>query len=311
MSARLPAGAAGPSEPPSSPPSPPHPSPTPTPAPTPTSSSPAAVAGPAASGAPSAAARTEIRLLSYNIRSMRDDRGALARVIRACAPDVVCLQEAPRFMGWRRLAGRLGRATGLVHVTGGAPTCGTMIMSALWPKVEHTEDVPLPYGPGHHRRVLATARLRFGDSATGPVLTVASCHLANNYPNERHAQAGVLLDRITGPGGLAAGGPAVVAGDINDQPSGRAFRRLGGALRDAWAAAPEGGEYTWSATRPQRRIDAVLCTPDIEIVGCGVPWGAPGIDRDDLRAATDHLPLLAVLRLPPRAAGPGGPSPSA
>jgi endonuclease/exonuclease/phosphatase family metal-dependent hydrolase len=35
-----------------------------------------------------------VRVLSYNVRSMRDDRAALARVIRACAPDIVCVQEA-------------------------------------------------------------------------------------------------------------------------------------------------------------------------------------------------------------------------
>ena len=32
-----------------------------------------------------------IRVLSYNIRSMRDDTEALARVIRACAPDLSCI----------------------------------------------------------------------------------------------------------------------------------------------------------------------------------------------------------------------------
>lgn len=36
-----------------------------------------------------------IRVLSYNIRSMRDDTDALARVITACAPDLVLIQEAP------------------------------------------------------------------------------------------------------------------------------------------------------------------------------------------------------------------------
>ena len=55
-----------------------------------------------------------IRVLSYNIRSMRDDRAALARVIRACAPDLVLVQEAPRFFRWRKRAARLARRTGLV-----------------------------------------------------------------------------------------------------------------------------------------------------------------------------------------------------
>ncbi|MFD0506618.1 endonuclease/exonuclease/phosphatase family protein [Streptomyces chiangmaiensis] len=36
-----------------------------------------------------------IRVLGYNIRSMRGDTDALARVIRACEPDVVLVQEAP------------------------------------------------------------------------------------------------------------------------------------------------------------------------------------------------------------------------
>ncbi|MGW5694584.1 endonuclease/exonuclease/phosphatase family protein, partial [Streptomyces asiaticus] len=53
-----------------------------------------------------------VRVLSYNIRSMRDDREALARVIRACAPDVVCVQEAPRFFRWRKAAAWLARETG-------------------------------------------------------------------------------------------------------------------------------------------------------------------------------------------------------
>ncbi|MCZ9345533.1 endonuclease, partial [Streptomyces sp. TRM76130] len=32
-----------------------------------------------------------IRVLSYNVRSLRDDSAALARVITACAPDLVLL----------------------------------------------------------------------------------------------------------------------------------------------------------------------------------------------------------------------------
>ncbi len=43
-----------------------------------------------------------VRVLSYNIRSMRDDTDALAGVITACAPDLVLVQEAPRFFRWRK-----------------------------------------------------------------------------------------------------------------------------------------------------------------------------------------------------------------
>ena len=48
-----------------------------------------------------------VRVLSYNVRSLRDDPAAVARVVRACAPDLVLVQEAPRFFRWRKPLGRL------------------------------------------------------------------------------------------------------------------------------------------------------------------------------------------------------------
>lgn len=249
------------------------------------------------------ASRTEgdgsalIRVLSYNVRSLRDDREALARVIRACAPDLVLIQEAPRFFRWRKAVARLARAAELVYVTGGATATGPLILSSLRARVERTEDILLPLTPGLHRRGFATAVLRFG----GARLVVASCHLSLAAA-EREAQAGMLLDvldRQTREAGVAY---AVVGGDLNDRPGGRAFRRLAGGLRDAWAEAPWGGEYTSTPVDPHQRIDAVLATEGVEILGCGVPLDLDGVSHADLRAATDHLPVLAALRIP---AGPG------
>lgn len=246
----------------------------------------------------------EVRLLSYNVRSLRDDTAAVARVIRACAPDVVCVQEAPRFFRWRAHAERLARATGLVHVTGGAPSCGTMILAGPWPAVEHAEDVTLPHTPGLHRRGLATAVLRFAgttpDGARGGVrLGVISCHLSLEAA-ERHDQARLVLRRCAALGTRAT----VVAGDINEQPGGPAFRLLASGLTDAWRAAGEGGEFTYPSHAPRRRIDAVLCAPAVTVLGCGVPSSLTGLRVDDLRRATDHLPVLARLRLPPPEAAP-------
>ncbi|AXK32612.1 endonuclease [Streptomyces armeniacus] len=234
-----------------------------------------------------------IRLLSYNIRSMRDDKGALARVIRACAPDVVCVQEAPRFFRWRKYASWLARQTELCYVTGGATASGPMILASLRAYVEHTEDVLLPRTPGLHRRGLATAVLRFGSSAR---LSVVSCHLSLQAA-ERHAQAGMLLDRLP----RAETPHSVVAGDLNDRPGGRAFRRLADSLQDCWAAKPWGGEHTSTPDDPHQRIDAVLASDGIEVLGCGVPAGLAGVTDRDLRAASDHLPVLAALRIPPAA----------
>ena len=248
---------------------------------------------PASTTGPDAAV---VRVLSYNIRSLRDDREALARVIRACAPDVVCVQEAPRFFRWRRAAARLARETGLVYVTGGATATGPMILTSPRARIERSEDVLLPHVPGLHRRGFATAVLRFGGGHRdddGIRLGVVSCHLSLAAA-ERYDQAGMLLDRIA-----ALDVPyAVAGGDINEQPEGRAFRRIAGTLRDGWATEPWGSEATFDPVDPRRRIDALFASDGVEIIGCGVPSGLPGVDGADLRAATDHLPVLAALRLP-------------
>lgn len=238
-----------------------------------------------------------VRVLSYNIRSMRDDREALVRVIRACDPDLVLAQEAPRFFRWRKAAAWLASRTDLVTLSGGATAAGPLLLCSLRATVERTEDVLLPRTPGLHRRGFATAVLRIGGSRIG----VLSCHLSLR-PEERHTQAGLLLDRLD-----AMEVPyAIAAGDLNDRPRGRAFRRLADALQDCWEVKPWGGEYTFPAGHPQQRIDAVFATAGVEVLGCGVPLDVPAAD---LTAASDHLPVLAALRVPAcrvEAARPGG-----
>lgn len=230
-----------------------------------------------------------VRVLGYNVRSMRDDVDALARVIRACRPDVVCVQEAPRFFRWRKAAARLARTSGLVYVSGGATASGPMILSSLRAHVERTEDVLLPRTPGLHQRGFATAVLRFGRVRLG----VLSCHLSIQ-DEERYEQGRLLLDRLS-----ALDVPyAVAAGDLNDRPDGRTFGLLAGTLQDGWATKPWGREHTTRLGDPPQRIDAVFATPGVEVLGCGVPMGLPGIAERDLRTATDHLPVLAALRVP-------------
>ncbi|MER8230550.1 endonuclease/exonuclease/phosphatase family protein [Streptomyces sp. NPDC094049] len=227
-----------------------------------------------------------LRVLSYNIRSMRDDEDALARVIRACAPDLVLVQEAPRFFRWRKHAARLAAKSELVVLSGGATAAGPLLLCSLRATVERTEDVLLPLTPGLHRRGLATAVVRFAGARVG----VVSCHLSLRK-DERYAQAGMVLDRVA-----ALGTPyALVGGDLNERPDGPAFRRLAAGLTDGWEARPWGGEFTSTPADPHQRIDAVLATPGVEFLGCGVP---PGLDPADLRAATDHLPVLAAVRVP-------------
>ncbi|MFF4184047.1 endonuclease/exonuclease/phosphatase family protein [Streptomyces sp. NPDC001691] len=227
-----------------------------------------------------------IRVLSYNIRSMRDDNAALARVIRACAPDLVLVQEAPRFFRWRKAAARLAAATDLVVLGGGATAAGPMLLCSLRAAVERTEDVLLPLTPGLHRRGFATAVVRIGGARIG----VLSAHLSLQEA-ERYEQAGALLDRLAGMGV----DHAVAGGDLNERPDGRSFGRLAAELQDCRQVAPWGGEFTSTPRDPHQRIDAIFATRGVQVLGCGVPLG---LDAADLVAATDHLPVLAALRVP-------------
>ncbi|MEV0639815.1 endonuclease/exonuclease/phosphatase family protein [Streptomyces sp. NPDC050619] len=230
-----------------------------------------------------------VRVLSYNIRSMRDDTNALAHVITACAPDLVLIQEAPRFFRWRKKLARLAEASGQVILTGGGTAAGPAILCSLRATVERTEDLLLPLTPGLHRRGFATAVVRFG----GARVAVLSCHLSLQE-DERYEQGGMLLDRLAGMGVEHA----IAGGDLNERPGGRTFARLAETLQDCRATAPWGGEHTWTPADPHQRIDAIFATKGVEVLGCGVPVGLPGVTETDLKAATDHLPVLAALKIP-------------
>jgi endonuclease/exonuclease/phosphatase family metal-dependent hydrolase len=126
---------------------------------------------------------------------------------------------------------------------------------------------------------------------------VLSCHLSLQT-DERQAQGRLLLERLA----ALDTRHSVAAGDFNERPGGRTFRRLAAELQDCWAVKPWGSEYTSTPQDPHQRIDAVLASESIEVLGCGVPAELEGVSAADLRVATDHLPVLAALRVPPEQA---------
>ncbi|MEE1785151.1 endonuclease/exonuclease/phosphatase family protein [Streptomyces sp. SP17BM10] len=233
-----------------------------------------------------------LRLLGYNVRSLRDDREALVRVIRACGPDVVCVQESPRYWRPGGQAAWLARRTGTTVLAGGGRRAAGPLLLGRPGAVEvlGVYDRFLPKTRGLHARGFATALLRLPGSAP---FSVTSCHLSLDA-DERYGQFELLLDQL----GIAELG--VIAGDFNEHPDGRGWRLLASRLQDGHVTAPWGGEFTSVPERPYQRIDAVFATPGITVLACGVPHGLPGVTEADLRAATDHLPVLAVLEVPER-----------
>jgi endonuclease/exonuclease/phosphatase family metal-dependent hydrolase len=225
-----------------------------------------------------------LRLLSYNVRSMRDDRAALGRVISAAEPDVACIQEAPRFLRWRSLCGQLARTSGLVVVSGGRPAAANLILSNLAVDVVTTVDVLLTRDGRLHQRGTAIAVLRYA----GSTFAVAGTHLdvapapRLRHVTELHAAIAAHVPRDV---------PSVIAGDINERPGSPAWQALSGLRQDAHAVAGTGDGFTSEATNPRQRIDGVFVDPRITVRSCTV------IDSDDTRIASDHLPILVELDL--------------
>ena len=220
-----------------------------------------------------------LRVLNYNIHSLRDDRAALTGLVRDVAPDVVIVQEAPRRFRWRQRCAALADDFGLVVAAGGLPSLGNLLLVSLRVRVLDTWCLRYPLTPGRHMRGAAFLR----GSVRGATFTVTGSHLATD-PAERPAQAARWKEAIT-----AADGPVIAGGDLNEGPGGGAWRTVADGLVDA---AGTSTALTFPATLPRRRLDAVFVTPDVTVEKYEV------IDTDRARKASDHLPVLTELALP-------------
>lgn len=226
-----------------------------------------------------------VRILSYNVRSLRDDAGAVARVIRSVQPHVVCIQEAPRLLRWRSKCAALARRAGLVVVTGGRTAAANLILSSLDVDVTATRDVLFTKDRRLHQRGAALAVLR----CDGGSFAVAGIHLdLVAEPRVRHV--GELGRALTGM--VPAGTPTVVAGDVNDVPGSAAWAQLTEDRLDVWATTGEGDGFTYSAQSPRRRIDGIFTGPGV------VPISARVIDSTDVRRGSDHRPVFVELEVP-------------
>jgi endonuclease/exonuclease/phosphatase family metal-dependent hydrolase len=220
-----------------------------------------------------------LRVLSYNVHGLRDDRAALTGLVRDLAPDVVVVQEAPRRVRWRTRCASLADDFGMVVAAGGLPSLGNLLLVSLRVKVHEQWSLRYPLTPGRHLRGAAFARC----SVRGARFTVSGSHLATDA-QERPDQAARWKEALS-----AVEGPLIAAGDINEGPGGGAWRTVADGLTDAGGAS---SPLTFPATLPRLRLDGLFVSPDIQVERYEV------VETDQARRASDHLPVLADLALP-------------
>jgi len=243
---------------------------------------------PAPDPAPEAGPGRPLRVLSYNIKELKVDEDAVVDVLRASGADVVAVQEATRHPTGRRRMRRLAARAGMRCLVPGGGPCGSfttaiLVSAETEARVVRAVGRPLPWRWWYRRaRLVWPTRRGYALVDLGDV-AVLSVHLGLDA-RERADHCARLLDVVDGLGADRC----VVAGDLNETPDGPSWQTLGTRLHDAGAATDE---VTFSVASPRRRIDAVL-------VGAAVAADAVRVVTSDAaRRGSDHLPLLAHLRV--------------
>jgi endonuclease/exonuclease/phosphatase family metal-dependent hydrolase len=251
------------------------------------------------------AAQTDLlRVMTYNVHSCvgmdgKLDAERIARVIARARPDVVALQEldvgrvrsfgvdqAHLIARYLEMAFHFHPAMHLEE-----ERYGDAILTHLPQRLVKAGMLPGLAGKPH---LEPRGALWVAVDLHGREVQIINTHLGL-YPLERVAQIEALL----GGDWLAhdqCHQPVILCGDFNALPSSPVCRRLGGRLRDAQTEAKHHRpQSTFSSRFPSVRIDHVFISPGLEVTGIEVP------NSQLARIASDHLPLVAEIRIP----GPG------
>ncbi|MEU4197472.1 endonuclease/exonuclease/phosphatase family protein [Kribbella sp. NPDC026611] len=233
--------------------------------------------------APGDPSTSVLRVLSYNVHRWGDDRAALARVVRACAPDVMLVQEAPTWFGTRRKRRAMAASFGMRYV---AASARNAILVADGIDLTGIRGWRI-WRPFIRRRLNFIATQLPGGAVGGHVrlgarsIAVVVCHLGLHPRGRQHEIAQVLT------GCRRFNTPYLLAGDLNEEPNGPVWKRLAEeGLTDLGADAGP----TFNSSTPYKRIDGALLAPELT----GRLRHLPAT-HEDLAAASDHLPLLIEL----------------
>lgn len=182
-----------------------------------------------------------LRVATFNIQSCRAGVDRVAGVLRATGADVLALTEVRR-VHVKPLARMLGMHASFGRTWRFRPFGNAILTGEKHRRIAH---VRFSRTPDRQPRGMVAVRLPSG-------MTVAATHLGLS-PDERIRHAKELLQTLR-----PIRDPVVLAGDLNDLPSGPAVRVLLHRFRDAFPTVGADPSFTHPAEAPLRRIDYVL-----------------------------------------------------
>lgn len=242
-----------------------------------------------------------VRILTYNVHGCRGadgriDVARIADVIASVKPDVVALQEldvgrarSQRIDQAHAIADRLGMAFHFhAALRVEEERYGDALLSVFPFRLLKAGPLPAPAGLSRlERRGALWIEVDLPD---GRRLQVLNTHLGL-VPQEQRVQ----VDALLGPqwlGHRACQDPVVLLGDFNATERYRAYRRLAARLFDVRRqVSVKGGGRTFPARLPILRIDHIFVSASLEATEV---WT---VNSAAARLASDHLPLVADLRL--------------
>lgn len=244
----------------------------------------------------------KLRVLTYNIHhgegvDGKFDLPRIAQVIKSASPHLVALQEVDRQTaraGGVDQPAELSRLTGMevvfgqnIEFQGGG--YGTAVLSGLPVKAHSSVKLPSFYN-GEQRGVQV---LELG-SPGEPGLVFLCTHF-DYRPDDRERTASAEL--VNGLAARYADRLMILAGDLNATPESRVIQELekrwvvaGGGVKTQAEASPP--LLTYPSGTPRKWIDFVLVRP-------AERWQVVEVRVLDEPVASDHRPLLAVLRRGP------------
>ena len=233
-----------------------------------------------------------VRVLTYNILHGATTKGdfdldLIAKVINDAQPDLVALQEvdfktnrAKKYDLVTELAFRTDMAPLFARaMTYDGGEYGEGILSKY--SFLSTHNHPLPYTEGKEPRAAAAVNVQL---PSGDTIRFIGTHLDHTKdPTNRLMQAREINRVLTWDER-----PAILAGDLNEEPDQPAMQEL----FSQWQGSFAEDTPTYPSDEPRIKIDYVLFRPAHR-------WRVVSAEVIDEKVASDHCPVLVVLELLP------------